>query len=92
MPVLGPKPAFISYHLMRMYNRRFKAIAERRRALGIDGLYNEGRRIRAYFDLGFAPMRMVFRGLRLWARAEWSVLFARKRAASSEKVGAVAES
>jgi hypothetical protein len=26
MPVLGPKPAFISYHLMRIYNRRFKKI------------------------------------------------------------------
>src|SRR6185436_20308082 len=23
MPVLGPKPAFLSYHLMRIYNRRF---------------------------------------------------------------------
>ncbi|MEO8036672.1 MAG: NAD(P)/FAD-dependent oxidoreductase, partial [Acidobacteriota bacterium] len=25
MPVLGPKPAFVSYHLMSFYNRRFKA-------------------------------------------------------------------
>ena len=25
MPVLGPKAAFISYHMMRLYNRRFKS-------------------------------------------------------------------
>src|SRR4029078_4354903 len=34
MPVLGPKPAFISYHLMQLYNKRFKAIALARRAMG----------------------------------------------------------
>lgn len=74
MPVLGPKPAFISYHLMRIYNRRFKAIAEARRAAGVAGLYNDGRRIKAYFNLGVAPLRMVARGLRLWLRAELGVL------------------
>ena len=26
MPVLGPRPAFFSYHMMRIYNRRFKSI------------------------------------------------------------------
>ncbi|HYI11997.1 MAG TPA: NAD(P)/FAD-dependent oxidoreductase [Thermoanaerobaculia bacterium] len=74
MPVLGPKPAFISYHLMKTYNRRFKAIAEKRRAAGVAGLYNDGRRIKAYFNLGVAPMRMVFRGLKLWLRAELQAL------------------
>ncbi|HYO77782.1 MAG TPA: NAD(P)/FAD-dependent oxidoreductase [Thermoanaerobaculia bacterium] len=74
MPVLGPKPAFISYHMMRLYNRRFKAIAEARRAAGVAGLYNDGRRIKAYFNLGVAPMRMVFRGLKFWLRAELGVL------------------
>jgi flavin-dependent dehydrogenase len=74
MPVLGPKPAFLSYHLMRMYNRRFKAIAEARRAAGVAGLHNEGRRISAYFNLGFAPLRMVLRGLKLWGRAELGLL------------------
>jgi hypothetical protein len=70
MPVLGPKPAFISYQLMLLYNRRFKAIAEARRAAGVAGLYNDRRRIKAYFNLGLAPTRMVLRGLRLWWRAE----------------------
>lgn len=77
MPVLGPKPAFLSYHLMRIYNRRFKAIAEKRRAAGRAGLYNDGRRIKAYFNLGLAPLHMVMRGLRLWLRAEWGALFLR---------------
>ncbi len=70
MPVLGPKPAFLSYHMMRIYNARFKAIAERRRAAGRAGMFNDGRRIKAYFDLGFAPIRMVLRGLKLWLLAE----------------------
>jgi hypothetical protein len=70
MPVLGPKPAFLSYHMMRTYNRRFKEIAEGRRAAGVAGLYNDGRRIKAYFNLGLAPMQMAARGLKLWLRAE----------------------
>ena len=83
MPVLGPKPAFISYHMMRIYNRRFKAIAEKRRAAGRAGLYNDGRRIRAYFNLGLAPLQMVFRGLKLWLRAELRGLRLRRRAETS---------
>ncbi|HVE73201.1 MAG TPA: tryptophan 7-halogenase [Thermoanaerobaculia bacterium] len=79
MPVLGPKPAFISYHMMQVYNRRFKAIAEKRRATGHAGQYNEGRRIVAYFNLGLAPLQMVFRGLKLWMRAEWGALWLRAR-------------
>ncbi|HKR63588.1 MAG TPA: NAD(P)/FAD-dependent oxidoreductase [Thermoanaerobaculia bacterium] len=78
MPVLGPKPAFLSYHLMRIYNQRFKAIAEKRCAAGVAGKYNDARRIKAYFDLGFAPMRMALRGVRLWLRAEWGALWLRK--------------
>lgn len=70
MPVLGPKPAFISYHLMRIYNHRFKQIAELRRAAGVGGARNNGRRIKAYFDLGIAPIRMALRGIKLWAYAE----------------------
>lgn len=77
MPVLGPKPAFISYHLMRLYNRRFKTIAEQRRALGIAGEVNDRRRIKLYFNLGFAPARMVARGLKLWLFAEVRLLRAR---------------
>lgn len=74
MPVLGPKPALVSYHLMRIYNRRFRRLAERRRAAGREGLFNDGRRIKAYFNLGLAPMHMLFRGLKLWWKAEWTSL------------------
>lgn len=70
MPVLGPKPAFLSYHLMKFYNRRFKAIAMRRRAAGEAGTRNHGRRISAYFNLSLAPIRMGLRGLKLWLWAE----------------------
>jgi len=70
MPVLGAKPAFFSYHLMKFYNRRFKAIALARRAVGEAGTRNDGRRISAYFNLSFAPVRMALRGLRLWLLAE----------------------
>ena len=74
MPVLGPKPAFLSYHLMRIYNRRFKKIALARREMGEAGFRNDGRRIKAFYNLGFAPFRMAARGLRLWAAAEAGLL------------------
>ncbi len=74
MPVLGPKPAFISYHMMRTYNRRFKAIAEGRRAAGAGGALNDGRRIKAYFNLELAPIRMVLRGVKIWVKAELGLL------------------
>ncbi len=44
-PVLGPKAAFFNYHLMRLYNRRLKKLAELRRAVGEAGRRNHGRRI-----------------------------------------------
>jgi flavin-dependent dehydrogenase len=70
MPVLGPKPAFLSYHMMRIYNRRFKAIALARRAAGEAGRRNDGRRIRVLFDLKTAPFHMAARGVKLWLFAE----------------------
>jgi flavin-dependent dehydrogenase len=70
MPVLGPKPAFFSYHLMRIYNRRFKSLALLRRAAGEGGKGNDGRRINVYFDLDLGAFRMLARGLKLWAFAE----------------------
>ncbi|HYU33665.1 MAG TPA: NAD(P)/FAD-dependent oxidoreductase [Thermoanaerobaculia bacterium] len=70
MPVLGPKPAFLSYHVMRIYNRRFKALALTRRAAGEAGRRNDGRRISAFYNLQVAPFRMFARGLKLWALAE----------------------
>jgi flavin-dependent dehydrogenase len=70
MPVLGPKPAFFSYHMMRIYNRRFKAIALARRATGEAGRRNAGRRVRALYDLRVAPFHMAARGVKLWMLAE----------------------
>lgn len=70
MPVLGPKPAYVSYYLMKFYNRRFKAIAIARRAVGESGLRNDGRRIKAFFNLNVAPVHMAARGIKMWIIAE----------------------
>jgi flavin-dependent dehydrogenase len=70
MPVLGPKPAFFSYHFIKLYHRRFKSIALARRAAGEAGTRNDGRRIKAYFNLNLSPVHMVLRGMKLWAFAE----------------------
>ncbi|HXI11405.1 MAG TPA: NAD(P)/FAD-dependent oxidoreductase [Thermoanaerobaculia bacterium] len=74
MPVLGPKPAFFSYHLMSLYNRRFKRIALARRERGEGERRNDGRRYKAYFNLNMAPFQMVLRGLKMWAGAEIDLL------------------
>lgn len=87
MPVLGPKPAFISYHMMRIANRRFQKIAMLRREMGEGGRRNDGRKIDAYFDLRFAPFRMVSRGLWFWLKAEVDAvrLFVKRVIRGSEK-------
>lgn len=79
MPVLGPRPAFISYHLMSLYNRRLKKIALARRERGVEGLHNNGRRIKAYYNLNFAPFHMGARGLRFWLLAELDLVWLRVR-------------
>ncbi len=70
MPVLGPKPAFISYHMMSLYNRRFTKIAQKRFEAGEAGLRNDGRRIKAYYNLNLAPLQMAVRGVKFWMLAE----------------------
>lgn len=70
MPVLGPKEAYFNYRLMKLYNRRFKKIAELRREMGEAGRRNAGRRIRVYFALDSAPFRMGLRAAKLWLFAE----------------------
>jgi flavin-dependent dehydrogenase len=70
MPVLGPKPAFFSYHFIKFYHRRFKSIAVGRRAAGEAGARNNGRRIKAYFDLNLSPAHMFLRGVKIWMVAE----------------------
>jgi hypothetical protein len=59
---------------MRLYNRRFKTIALARRRLGAEGRRNHGRRLKPYFALDWAPVRMTLRGLRMWAVAELDLL------------------
>ncbi|MFN7942887.1 MAG: NAD(P)/FAD-dependent oxidoreductase [Thermoanaerobaculia bacterium] len=94
MPVLGHPGASLNYRLMRFYNRRFKRLAELRRAAGVAGAKNHGRRIRAYYALDLAPFRMALRGLKLWWLAELEVpglhlrrLFGRRPAAEATPAG-----
>jgi flavin-dependent dehydrogenase len=88
MPVLGPREAFVSYHLMSLYNRRFRRIAKLRREMGEAGRRNDGRRINMFFTLGAAPFHMVLRGLKIWALAELDAvrLGARKLAGLGPRV------
>lgn len=69
-PVLGPKPAYVSYHMMRVANRRFQKLAMLRRQMGEGGRRNRGRRYNLYFDLRFAPFRMVAKAMWIWLKAE----------------------
>ena len=86
MPVLGPKPAFFSYHFMKFYNARLKSIAMARRAAGREGLRNDGRHVGARFNLGFAPFRMALRGIKLWMIAEMDNVLLKLTARSRAKV------
>lgn len=69
-PVLGPKVAMPSYLVMKFLKWRFKRIAAVRREAGQAGLRNNGRRIKAYFNLNLAPFHMFARGVKLWLHAE----------------------
>jgi flavin-dependent dehydrogenase len=69
-PVLGPRAGWPSYLFMRWYSRRFLALAKLRREMGEEGLRNDGRRVRAYFNLNLAPLHMYARGVKLWVKAE----------------------
>jgi flavin-dependent dehydrogenase len=70
MPVLGPAGAGLNLSLMKLYNRRFKALALARRRVAEEGRRNHGRRLKPYFAFGAAPLKMAARGLRMWAVAE----------------------
>jgi flavin-dependent dehydrogenase len=70
MPVLGPKAGLGSYLFMRLYSRRLIALAKLRREMGEEGRRNHGRRIKAFYNLNFAPIHMYGRGIKLWMWAE----------------------
>jgi hypothetical protein len=72
--VLGHPGASLNFRFMRFYNRRFKTIALARRRLGAEGRRNHGRRLKPYFALDWAPVRMTLRGLRMWTVAELDLL------------------
>ena len=89
-PVLGPKPAGFNYWLMRLYNRRLKRIALARRAMGEEGRRNDGRRVKVFYDLGFAPVRMAF-AAPAWLRAEIDLWRLHKRLLAGKPASAFSE-
>lgn len=69
-PVMGPKPAYGFYLLLTFMKWRFRRIADLRERADEAGARNHGRRIKALYNLGFAPFRMLARGSKLWVYAE----------------------
>jgi flavin-dependent dehydrogenase len=73
---LGVPPFFedgaeIGYYPIRFYNRRLTAIARRKKALGIYGNHNAGRRPKFVgFSVRGAMWVMLFHGLLRWWKAE----------------------
>jgi flavin-dependent dehydrogenase len=73
---LGIPPFFedgaeIGYYPIRFYNRRMVRIAQRKKALGIYGNHNAGRRPKFVgFSVRSSMWVMLFHGLLRWAKAE----------------------
>ncbi len=74
-PFDGPVDGAVS-RFMALGNRRLAAIAIKRRACGVYGAGNLDHRMMV---TGFEPtpkvLRMVWRGMKIWLRAEWQTLF-----------------
>lgn len=70
VPVLGPKQAYPSYLLLKFAKHRFRRITALRRRAGEAGARNDGRRVKAYFNLNLAPFHMFARGVKFWLFAE----------------------
>ena len=63
--------AEIGYYPIRFYNQRLAAIAKRKKALGIYGNHNKGRRPRFVgYSVRSAMLVMLAHGLLRWGKAE----------------------
>jgi hypothetical protein len=97
---LGVPPFFedgaeIGYYPIRFYNRRLVAIAKRKKALGIYGNHNAGRRPGFVgFSVRSAMWVMLFHGLLRWWKAElanaWTYVVRPKPIAKSAPAPAAA--
>lgn len=76
------------FWLMRAYKSRLVALAGRRRALGIYGRNNVGRRyLGAAPGLGVSALPMLATGLKRWLAVEWDTFVARLTPASRRSRG-----
>ncbi|HEX8916712.1 MAG TPA: NAD(P)/FAD-dependent oxidoreductase [Humisphaera sp.] len=70
-PVLSPRAAFPFLAGMTFAKWRFRRLADLRARAGEAGARNDRRRVRAFYNLEYpAVLRMLGRGLKLWAYAE----------------------
>jgi hypothetical protein len=80
MPYYGPAGKIVA-SIMRTYNRRFAELAKRRRARGIYGQRNLDWNY--IFKQSFTPnmkvLRLIWNGLKLWGKCEWSTWRAKYR-------------
>ena len=88
LPPFYEDGAEIGYYPIRFYNRRLIAIAKRKKALGIYGNHNAGRRpVFVGFSVRSAAAVMLAHGLVRWAKAElanaWTYIVRPKPLASA---------
>ena len=93
MPPFFEDGAEIGYYPIRFYNRRLVAIAKRKKALGIYGNHNAGRRPKFVgFSVRSAMWVMLFHGLLRWWKAElanaWTYVVRPKPIAKPEAAAA----
>jgi len=71
LPYIGPGGTFYAWW-MRLYNKRFAALARKRLAAGLYGRHNLDRRrlLRSGFPPGLPALRLTRAGLWQWARLE----------------------
>jgi flavin-dependent dehydrogenase len=82
-------PGRVVAKILRFQNARLVAIARKRLAAGVYGKRNAGWRLLVG---GFVPdasvLKLLFKGMRLWLRAEWGALWLRKNGRTTEIVAA----
>ncbi len=82
-------PGRIVAKILRFQNARLVAIARKRLAAGVYGLRNAGWRLLVG---GFVPdasvLKLLFKGMWLWWRAEWGALWLRRKRGTQEGVAA----
>jgi hypothetical protein len=80
-------PGRIVAKILRFQNARLVALARKRQAAGVYGKRNAGWRLLVG---GFVPdasvLKLLFKGVRLWLRAEWGALWLRRKHGAADVI------